>query len=653
MKKAPKKNVLAAWAAVSFLLCHAATGQEWTINYPDIELADFIDEVANITQRSFVVDTRVRGTATIISDQQLDAQGVYTLLESVLRVHGYTIVDDGKIARVIPNAGAKNWYYEEGEGTFETGDKFVARVVGLNHITSAEASRVLRQLVSQYGHLAPVTDPNALVISDHAGNVERILKLLHQLDQVEPIATIVLSMENAWVREVANMLEELLPEMMRSEASATPVGLLAFANENNNTLFLRGTPEELAIASEIVDQLDQPYSVFSTTEVFYLQHSDAIAVGEVLTGLLNLEGAPAAGAPTTSDSPTSVSVQADESNNAILARGTPSLLSDIAGIIAQLDRPKLQVLIESAIVEVSETDVGASGVEMGGTDEGQDRIPLATTSINGILSGLLGTLITAQDATDGAGPGGTALSQLASPTLAVAKLDPNGVSFGAIINALMTTSRADLLSTPYVYAIDNVESRIFEGQEVPFRTGTFGVQREQAQTPLSTVERGDVGVTMTVTPNIRDDLSVRMEILIEVEAVVAPSLGIGEGGFSDIVTSKREVGTTVAANDRQTIVLGGLIRDDVTQTVQRVPVLGSVPLLGRLFRSRSSTDTQSHLLIFLRPTVIDANSDPDGANEAIAEIARKKLGGIWQLKFDGQAGDVDVPTPEELLEGGF
>ena len=652
MKKAPK-NVLKALVTVSLLVGYAASGQEWTINYPDIELADFIDEVANITQRSFVVDSRVRGTATIISDQQLDAEGVYTLLESVLRVHGYTIVDDGKIARVIPNAGAKNWYYEEGEGTFETGDKFIARVVGLDHITSAEASRVLRQLVSQYGHLAPVTDPNALVISDHSGNVERILKLLEELDQVEPVATLVLPMKEAWVREVANMLEELLPEMMRSEAGATPVGLLAFANENNNTLFLRGTPEELAIASEIVEQLDQPYSVFSTTEVFYLQHSEAVAVAEVLTGLLNLEGAPAAGAPTTSDSPTTVSVQADESNNAILARGTPSLLSDISSIINQLDRPKLQVLIESAIVEVSVTDIGASGVELGGTDESGERTPLATTSINGILAGLLSSLTTAQDASGSASPGTAALSQLASPTLAVAKLDPNGISFGAIINALMTTTKADLLSTPYVYAIDNVESSIFEGQQVPFRTGTFGVEREQGQTPLSTIERQDVGVQLTVTPNIREDLSVRMAILIEVDAVIAPSLGIGEGGFSDVVTSRREVSTTVVANNRQTIVLGGLIRDDVNQTVRRVPVLGSVPLLGRLFRSNSSTETKSHLLLFLRPTVIDANSDPDGANKTLAEIANKRLGGIWQLKFSGQRGDVELPTPEEVLEGGF
>ena len=651
MKKTAKKNLIVALIAIASAISISVNGQPWTINEQKMELADFIEEVATITERSFVVDARVRGEVTIISDQALDAEGVYTLLESVLRVHGYAVVDDGNVARVIPQAGAKSWYYEEGEGTFDTGDEFIIRVVGLDHITAAEASRVLRQLVSQHGHLAPVTDPNALVIGDHAGNVERVLELLEQLDQIETVTTMVVPMEHAWVRDVATMLEDLVPEMMRSEASGVPIGLLAYANENNNTLFLRGTPQELGIASEIIRSLDQPYQVFSTTQIFYLQHSDAVPVAEVLAGLLNIEGA-APGAPQpgdTSTSPTNVSVQPDESNNAILARGTPSMLADIARIIEQLDRPRLQVLIESAIVEVAVTEIDSSGVELGAADDSGDRTPLVSTSINGILSGLLGSLISTDTTDTDVGIGARTLSQVASPTLAVAKLDPNGVSFGAIINALITNSRADLLSTPYVYAIDNVESVMFAGQQVPFRTGSFGIEPTQGQGPLNTIERGDVGVTLTVTPNIRDDLSVRMEIQNEVGSVVAPTLGIGETGFSDIVTSERRVSTTVVANNRQTIVIGGLIRDDVNETIQRVPVLGRVPLLGRLFRSKNSTKVKSHLLIFLRPTVIDSTEDA----EQVADIAQDRLRGIWELKFDKQRGQLEVPTPEEILEGGL
>lgn len=651
MKTASRHNFRTVVVAGFIILGTSVLAQDpqvYTINNQDIELADFIEEVATITNRSFVVDARVRGTVSIISTQELDEDGVFTLLESVLRVHGFQVIDDGQISRVIPHASAKAWNYDESVEAMG-GDTFVAQVIGLEHITSAEASRVLRQIVSAYGHLAPVTDPNALIIADHAGNVARILELVEELDQINAVSSMIVPMKHAWVRDVASMLEEIHPEMMRS--SASPIGLIAFANENNNTIFLRGSAEELAIASDTISQLDKPYQITSTTRVFYLQHADAESISGVLGDLLDIDGTAGNQPATTQQSSTvnmNFSVQFDASNNAILARGTPSFLSDISGIIAQLDRPKLQVLIESAIVEVTVTDDQTVGIELGATDERGEETPLVTTSVSGILSALLNSLGQAQDSIDNVSPGTVTLGQISSPSLAVAKLDPTGVSFGAIINALLTSSRADLLSTPYVYALDNNESEIFVGQEVPFRTGTFGVQREQGQQPLTQVQRGDVGVKLTVTPNIREDLSVRMEVANEVGALVSSNLGIGDGGLSDIVTSKREVTTTVVAENGQTIVLGGLMRDDLNQTTQRVPVLGKLPLLGRLFRSNRTIKSKSHLLIFLKPTVISSADE-------IAEIASSKLRGIWQLRLDSQNGrkQTETPSPEEILEGGF
>lgn len=642
------KAILAAGLMVLTTSVFAQETSFYTINNQDIELPDLIEEVATITNRSFVVDSRVRGTVSVISTQELDADGVFMLLEAILRVHGFQVIDDGEISRVVPHASAKAWNYEDEEGPI-SGDTFVAQVIGLKHITSAEASRVLRQIVSAYGHLAPVTDPNALIIADHAGNVTRILDLIQELDRINAVSSLIVPMKHAWVRDVASMLEEIHPEMMRS--SASPIGLIAFANENNNTIFLRGTPEELAIASDTISHLDQPYQITSTTRVFYLQHADAESISEVLGNLLDIEGS--ATSPTNQNQQASsinmnFSVQFDASNNAVLARGTPSFLSDISGIIAQLDRPKLQVLIESAIVEVSVIDNEGIGVELGAADDSEDRIPLVTTSVSGILSSLLSSLGEAQETEGQVGPGAVTLSQISSPSLAVAKLDPTGVSFGAIINALVTSTRADLLSTPYVYALDNNESMIFVGQELPFRTGTFGVQREQGQQPLTQVQREDVGVKLTVTPNIREDLSVRMEVANVVGALVSPNLGIGDSGLSDIVTSKREVTTTVVAENGQTIVLGGLMRDDLNQTLQRVPVLGQIPLLGRLFRSNRTIKSKSHLLIFLRPTVISSADE-------IAEVSTSKLRGIWQLRLDSQnrRKDLESPTPEEIFEGGF
>lgn len=651
MKESKQFSCKTIFAAGLLVLVTSVLAQEtnfYTINNQDIELPDLIEEVATITNRSFVVDSRVRGTVSVISTQELDADGVFMLLEAILRVHGFQVIDDGEISRVVPHASAKAWNYEHEESTM-SGDTFVAQVIGLNHITSAEASRVLRQIVSAYGHLAPVTDPNALIVADHAGNVTRILDLIEELDQLNAVSSLIVPMKHAWVRDVASMLEEIHPEMMRG--SAGPIGLIAFANENNNTLFLRGTPEELAIASDTISHLDQPYQITSTTRVFYLQHADAENISEVLNGLLDIEGS-TAGPNNQNQQNTSISmnfsVQFDASNNAVLARGTPSFLADISAIIAQLDRPKLQVLIESAIVEVTVSDDQTAGIEFGAADDSEDKIPLLTTSVSGILSSLLNSLGQAEDAGGSVSPGAATLSQISTPSLAVAKLDPMGVSFGAIINALVTSSRADLLSTPYVYALDNNESIIFVGREIPFRTGTFGVQREQGQQPLTQVQREDVGVKLTVTPNIREDLSVRMEVANEVGALVNTNLGIGDSGLSDVVTSKREVTTTVVAENGQTIVLGGLMRDDLNKSSQRVPVLGQIPLLGRLFRSDRTIKSKSHLLIFLRPTVISSADE-------IAEVSTSKLRGIWQLRLDSQnrRQDLESPTPEEIFEGGF
>ena len=224
MKKSTKsglKTILAAGLLVLVTSVLAQDSKVYTINNQNIELKDFIEEVSTITNRSFVVDARVRGEVSIISDQELDADGVFMLLESILRVQGFQVIDDGNISRIVPHASAKAWHYEGEEGSL-SGDTFVAQVIGLKHITSAEASRVLRQIVSAYGHLAPVTDPNALIIADHASNVVRVLELIRELDQVNAVSSLIVPMKHAWVRDVASMLEEIHPEMMRG--SAGPIG---------------------------------------------------------------------------------------------------------------------------------------------------------------------------------------------------------------------------------------------------------------------------------------------------------------------------------------------------------------------------------------------------------------------------------------------
>ena len=627
--------------------------EEYSINFTDIELIDFIHEVGRITKKTFTYDPgQLRGQVTVITEAELDEEGVYSLLEATLRVRNFALVENDEVVSIVRNQDVRTYAFDE-EGQFDTDNKFVSRVISLEHISSQEASRVLRQLVSQYGHLLPVIRPNVIVIADHASNVENIVRLIRDLDSAgDAQKSVVLPMKHALVSDIALMLQRIFPEIRAGLDISAGRQITVFANENNNTLFVRGSSSAIALVSDTVSMLDQPYTVTNNTKYFDLQHSDAGQLATLLTNLFTA-GAPGGESAEFSVGARSITIQADTENNAILARANPTILAEIQNVITQVDVPRLQVLIEAAIVEITVDDSTSSGVELGGVDESGREIPLVSTSVNGVIAGLLtsliGSRVVTEDETDsgaGRGVGLSTLANVSTPTVAIAKIDPDGISFGAIIAALTENQDSNLLSTPHVITMDNVLANIFVGQEVPFRTGTLNLNNQTGQGPVSTIERAPVGINLEVTPKIRPDLSVQMVVLNEISAVITPSLGIGEAGFSDVVTNERRLQTTVVAKNRQTIVLGGLIRDDVTSTIRKVPGLGSIPLLGRLFRSSSTTTRKNHLLIFLRPTVIENEED-------MASVYERKMGRIWkvQLDFPDSTETETIPADNEFYDG--
>lgn len=630
---------------------------EYSVNFPDeIPLVDFIHEVGRITQKTFTYDpAQVRGDVIVTAETKLNAEGVYSLLEATLRVRNLVLAEgENGVVSIIRNQDARTYHFDE-DGEFDTDHKFVSRVISLEHVSSQEASRVLRQLVSAYGHLLPVLKPNAIVIADHASNVANIVKLIRELDSDEAAqVSIVLPMKHALVSDIALMLQRIFPQI-RSGLGDSGVGrqITVFANENNNTLFVRGTTKGIALVSDTVNMLDQPYAVTNTTKHFPLQHSDAGPLAELLTSLFVQQGGAGGDLADTAVGSRDITIQADSDNNAILARANPTILAEIQNIITEVDIPRLQVLIEAAIVEITVEDSSSYGVEFGGVDESGAEIPLASTSVSGVISGLLTRLLGTNVVTDedtntgvGEGAGLSTLANISTPTIAIAKINPDGISFGAIIAALTENQNSNLLSTPHVITTDNQQARIFVGQNVPFRTGTLNLNDQTGQGPVSTVERQDVGITLEVTPQIRSDLTVHLTVFNDISAVIAPSLGIGEAGFSDIVTNKRELRTEIVAQNRQTIVLGGLIRDDVSSTVHRVPGLGSIPIIGRIFRNSSTTTRKNHLLIFIRPTVVESADD-------MQTIYERKMGRIWQVELDATEppDSEEIPTVDEFFDG--
>lgn len=612
---------------LAFAAAALAEPQEWRINIQDGGLNEFVQQVADITGKDIIVDPRVRqsNNVTVISGTPLDKDQVFEMFLSVLRVHGYSLSRAGDFYTVVQNTVAKQSGGGAGDETTPA-DEVVTEVIAVNHILATDVVKTLRPLIPQYGHIAAVESGNVVIISDHAHNIRRLLTIIEQTDIPGADVIEVIPLEFAWAGTVAQLLQELAPGTLGANAVG-PASVQVVANEGNNTLVLRGKEEPLARIRDLIGELDQPDTAGGATQVIRLDHADAEEVAEMLNALASNE--------VSEETQAQPTVLAYTSLNAIVAQGDPSFVNNLRAIVSQLDTPRSQVLIEVAVVEVSADARSSLGVELGAADASGRATPLASTTLNGIIGGLLSQLgDTGDDRVDI--DSAAAIASAASPTLAVARIDPDRVSFGAIINALAVNASADLLSTPSVLTLDNKEAKITVGQEVPIVTGAFTTTSDGASNPFTTVSRKDVGIDLSVTPHIQG-AALRLELVQEVSNIVDTALE----GFSDIVTNKRRLENTIIVEDRQTIVLGGLIQDDLRDVLRKVPLLGDVPVVGSLFRSANKTRIKRHLLFFLRPTIQHTAEDIRGATEA-------KYDGIYELRIEPEAA---AGSAEELFEG--
>ncbi|MEQ8483393.1 MAG: type II secretion system secretin GspD [Pseudomonadales bacterium] len=622
---------LALMLALTTVSAAAAPGapQTWKINIKNADLNEFVVQVAEITGKTFVVDPRIKGNVTVISNTPMSADAVYELFLSVLRVHNWTAVPSGGVIRIQQTATAKQSPGVEGSLGSIPPEELVTRVIGAQNVDSAELVKILRPLIPQYGHIAAVANPNVVIISDHADNIIRLNEIIQQMDVADKEDVVVVPLKEAWVGTVVALLERVAPEQLGRSATG-PQRIQIIANERNNSLVLRGKPRPVAEILKLIDKLDQPATASGGAQVIYLKHADATKTAELLQSMV------AETQTSTETQPTAKTmIRADESLNAIVVRAEPSAMAEIQDILDKLDIRRTQVLIEAAIVEVSITESTQIGVEMAAADESGRTVPLFSTTLDGVISSLLGDLV----GEDGSVDVLSGLASITSPTVAAARIDVGDISFGAVVRALATNSNANLLSTPSILTLDNQEAKIVVGNEVPFRTGSFTTTGDGSSNPFTTIQREDVGLQLTVTPHINDGKSVRLQVSQEITNVVDSP--IGSGAFSDVVTSKRTIDTTILADDRQTIVLGGLIQDDLTDSVKKVPLLGDIPGLGRLFRSTSKARTKRNLLVFLRPTVIRSKDEAD-------EATTRKYGDVWEVEIRSSGA---TTAPEELFRG--
>ena len=626
-KRTRRWRCLRAAVAAAFAVASSAGAQPatWTINGPAMPIREFIAQVAEITGRTIIVDTAVKSQeVTIFSNVALDAAGVYELFLTVIKVNNLVAseADDDVITVTRQQAAKWSGQLVSGEDS-SPHDLLITRVISVKHVASSELVKTMRTMLAQNAHMAAIASPNVVIVAAYAGNMRRILAVIEQIDMVDPEEIVHRVLEHAWVGTVAALLEEIDPDLL-GRNSKGPRRVQIVANERNNSLILKGKPRPIAAALRIIDRLDVPETTGGGATVFRLNHADATATAEQLSALVSNQSGAEGGPPT-------ATVQAVESLNALILSADPTTLNELLAIIGQLDVRRAQVLIEVAVVEVSVTNVDTHGVEIAAGDSRGTAVPLVSTTLNGIIGGLL-TRIGEDDNTT-VDPIAVSAG-LTAPTIAVAKLDRDGVSFGAVLTAMLSDVRANLLSTPSVLTLDNEEAEYFSGQQVPFRTGTFTTTTDGARNPFQTIQREQVGVTLKVTPHVHQDLSMRLAIDLTVGNVLDSTES--QLTAADVLTAERKLTTTVLADDRQIILLGGLIQDDYRDTKRKVPLLGDVPLLGRAFRSKRETLVKRHLLMFLRPTVLLSGDEA-------ASMAGRRYQGIYRLRGGSQA-----PISEDL-----
>ena len=593
----------------------ATNGKNYKINLKNADIREFTTQISAITGKSFIIDPRVKGNVTVISNTNLDAGAIYELFLSVLRVHGYAAIPAGNIVKIVQQVLAKQSSNPLNSTDGIDSEELITRVIPVKNTPSVELVKILRPLIPQYGHLAGLNEPNALIISDHASNIARLLELVKDIDVADSTTTTIIQLKEAWVEDMVALLEKLAPDQIGKGAKG-PNKITIVASERTNSLVIKAEPVILGKIIKLIEELDIPANRAGTIQVVRLAHSDASELAEILKNLVADDAA-----NDTTSQKVKTNIQADPALNALVIRANPTSMAELKNIIQRLDTRRLQVLIEAAIVEVTENFNRQLGTELAVADRSGSSLPISTTAPAGTLAGIV-QAIAANDP--------SSISLGSSPVVVGGKANTSGTNFAFLIRALEENSNVNLLSTPSITTMDNEEARIVVGQQVPFRTGSTTTGSNGANNPFTTINREDVGLTLQVTPHVHDGSLIRLEINQEVSEVdQTGTIGIGNDGSADLITNKRTIETTVLADDGEVIVLGGLIRDKITETESGVPLLKDIPLFGRLFKSKANKREKQNLLVFLRATVL---TDKE---EVIAQTKRK-YSGVWEVEINGR-----------------
>ena len=632
------KRTASGVSTALYLMCNTGMAQDnsgddtFTLNLNNTDIHSLIATVSKQTGRNFVVDPRVKAKVTVISTDPVSSDGLYEVFLSVLQVHGYSAVPAGDLIKIVPDVTAKQGPVPILGNDADSSDQLVTQVVKVVNVPAAQLVPILRPMVPQQGHLAAYAATNSLIITDRSSNIQRLTTIIKRIDRPDNEEIEVVRLDHASAADIVGTLTSLQRNNIGGQQGPGAIQLVA--DERTNSVLISGDTAVRVRIRGLIAHLDTPIESGGNTRVVYLKFANAEDLVSILQGVsqgqakVGASTADVSGGPTAAPQPavvqpaanganpapnnlaaqrtqsqnavrarssadvgqSNVDIQADENTNSLIITAPADEMQNILAVIRQLDIRRAQVLVEAVIAEITEDNTREFGINFLLDGSAKD-VPIGFSNLGGATDGALGIA--------GAASAGGIPSSLGSGlSLALGRFGTGEIDFGFLVRAIASDADNNILSTPSLLTLDNEEAEIIVGSNVPFVTG----QQLSANNdnPFQTIERRDIGLTLKVRPQINDGNTIKMELEQEVSDVNATAVT----GASDITTSVRSIKTTVLVEDGQTLVLGGLIDDSITDVEEKIPLLGDIPVLGRLFRYRSTQKSKQNLLIFLHPVIM-------------------------------------------------
>jgi general secretion pathway protein D len=581
--------------------------QRITPNFKDADITQIAEAVSAATGKNFILDPRVRAQVTMFSSTPLSPAAFYQAFLSILAVYDFIAVPDGNVVKILPDANARQMpSIDLPDSVSATSDEIVTQVIDVKNVNAAQLVPILRPMIPQYGHLAAYPAGNILIISDRASNVNRMIRIIRRIDQVGDQDVEIVPLRDASASEIVRVLNSLYTGATAAAEGGTPLKVVA--DERSNSVLISGDQNQRLRIRALVAHLDTPLETGGDTRVRYLHYADADKIApklkEQMTGIAQATagasgggaGAPGAGASPQALAEKNSLIWADPSNNALVITAPPKVMRQIMAIIDKLDIRRPQVLVEAIIADVDVTKDAELGVNWAAYGSGSN-VPAA-----GFVSPVGGTsIVDLAQAIEN--PSSVSDTLLNGTTLGLGRIGSGAVNFAAMLRAIQSDTHTNVIATPSAVTMDDQEAELKVAQEVPFVTGQYsntGTANNGAVSPFQTIQNEEVGTILKVTPTISaEGTSVMMKLSIESSSIAPTSTSP-----TNPTTNKRTVTTNVLVEDGGVVVLGGLIQDTNTKTQSQVPLLGSIPIIGLAFKTRSNTIEKDNLMIFLRPKIL-------------------------------------------------